>query len=265
MRSLLLLLCLATSLPGQSATAHLTLPTRAELDSISSRGIALYEYDRAAWVASDALMEQRPEPRSAQYYLVVRTEHDWNVYFGRLTDAEDTLYIVYSAREAVGDSVFSVTKLPTPVANTGDELHAARALVTARKAFGPTSRPYNHSVIPTGDGDWWVYLYPAQTVTNFWPLGGDERFRMSADGTRIIDRHRMHVTVLETPTGANADSAGRIPQSYYHSAIVDNRPEDTDVLAVLSRSPRLPEYIPVKPGFVYRIDINGHITLPMKL
>lgn len=265
MRSLLLLSILAAPLLAQAAPPHTALPSRVELDSITARGIALAQYDRAAWDASDALIALDPNPHGAQHYIVVENEGRWFVYFGALTTARDTFYIAYSAEKAAADSVFRARKFPIAIPNTGDQLHAARALVTALEAFGPTKRPYNHAVLPTRTGEWWVYIYPAQTVTTVWPLGGDERFRVSADGSRIIERHRMHVSILETPVNLAVDSAGRVPQGYVHTTVVDNRPEDTDVFAVLSRGSRFPEYVAIKPGFVYRIDSNGHITLPMRL
>lgn len=194
-------------------------------------------------------------------YVVVQAGSEWIVFFGRLTAARDTFYIAYSADKSAKDTAFTAAKISFSNPNTGDQLHAARATLTARAAFGRTTRPYNVSVIPAGHGEWWVYIYPAQTVTTSWPLGGDERFRISEDGLHILERHRMHVSVLETPAGVSPNSpAGYVPVGLYHTAIVDNRPEDTDVLAVLSRDPRVPEYVGVNGNKGFKIDVNGNIA-----
>jgi hypothetical protein len=266
MRSLLFAIGLAASLPAQSTPAHTDLPSRAELDSITARGTALYQYDRAAWDASDAIMKIDPDPRIAQMYVVGKAGTEWIVFFGKLTPARDTFFIAYSADKTARDSVFTAAKIPFSDPDTRDQLHAARAILTARAAFGKVTRPYNSSVIPAGHGEWWVYLYPAQTVTTSWPLGGDERFRISEDGYQILERHRMHVIVLETPVGPShvEAPAGYVPLGLQHSAILDNRPEDTDVFAVLSRATRVPEYVSIDGGWSFKIDVDGKISMPEK-
>jgi hypothetical protein len=44
-----------------------------------------------------------------------------------------------------------------------------------------------------------------------------------------------------------------------HSAVVADIPEDTDVLHVLVRTPRIPEYV-MTDHFIYRIDLDGKIN-----
>lgn len=259
MRSALLLLAFSVSLRAQT-TAMLGRPNRAALDSITSRGMELYRYDRAAWDASDALLAFDPKPPGGQY-VVVKSGADWVVYFGKLSAASDTFFTFYVARKMPGDSAFVVERTPSAAPDVADLMHRARALATARAAFGPIKRPYNHSVIPAKNGEWLVYLYPAQTVTTRWPLGGDERFRISADGERILDRHRMHNAIVETPIGSHPDSAGRETTTYFHTAVLDDRPEDSDVFAVVSRNPRGTEVV-LTENYVYMIGIDGSIQLP---
>jgi hypothetical protein len=267
MRIALLVVALVVSvatLQAQELPAHTSLPTRQELDSISARGIALWRYDRAAWEATDALLATDPHPQGG-VFIVVHADSNWVVRFGMLSAAKDTFYSRYTASIGPRDTTFVVEHLKVDEADVGGIMHAARAVFTASDAFGRVQqRPYNHAVIPADNGDWLVYFYPAQTSTAFWPLGGDERFRISSDGTRILERHRMHSAILDVPLNPRADSANLKQVAFTHTAIVDNRPEDTDVFAVLSRDSPLPEYVGVK-GYVYRIDKTGRITLPMKL
>ncbi len=243
------------------------LPTRDELDSISLRGIALYEYDRAAWEATDALLKsQRPSAQDGGQYVVVHADSFWTVHFGRLSAARDTFYTLYEEYRHEPDTIFFGGRTPAPIPNVMYLLHSARAVETAAEAFGPVQpRPYNHVAIPTASGEWLVYLFPAQTVRSSWPLGADERFRMSSDGLRILERHRMHNTVIETPENEKVDSAGNKRVAYFQIDVTDNRPEDTDVFAVLSRTPSLPAYVGVDGYWVYRIDTDGRIRDPRKL
>ena len=264
MRTMLLVAFAVSALHAQSAPAHTAPPTREELDAISVRGIMLAAYDRAAWDAGDAIEEVRPDPREVQQYVVVFGRPGWPVYFGTLSPARDTFYVAYEAVKRGSDTSYTVSHLAARDPDTGQRLHAVRAVMTARAAFGPTTRPYNHAVIPTGTGEWWVYAYPAQTSTSFWPLGGDERFRISADGNQILERHRMHVSILEVPLGEVKGPPGYVRDGYLHTDIVDNRPEDTDVFGVLARKPRTFERVVVK-GWEYRINTDGHITSPASL
>jgi hypothetical protein len=50
----------------------------------------------------------------------------------------------------------------------------------------------------------------------------------------------------------------------YHTAILDDIPEDTDVFHLLARRPSVPEYV-ATPKFVYRIEPDGTIIYLMTL
>ena len=190
----------------------------------------------------------------------------WYVDFGRLTAARDTFYTLYQEFRHEPDTTWFGGRTPSPSPNVKNLLHSASAVATALDAFGAVQkRPYNHVALPTANGEWLVYLFPAQTVSTSWPLGGDERFRISSDGLRILERHRMHNTVIETPNNEMADSAGNKRVAYFQVNVTDNRPEDTDVLAVLSRTPSLPAYVGVDGYWVYRIDPDGRIRAPRKV
>ncbi len=47
-------------------------------------------------------------------------------------------------------------------------------------------------------------------------------------------------------------------QAGFHTAVVAEIPEDTDVYHVLSRTPKVPEYV-ATDHFIYRIDTDGKI------
>jgi len=128
--------------------------------------------------------------------------------------------------------------------------------------FGKVSRPHNTAVLPvTGaddknqQGPMYVYFYPTQTKAGVYPLGGDERYLVSADGTKIIEKRQMHKTVLDvTPAKSKRMGAG------YHSHVLSDVPEDSDVLHVLQRDPSVPEII-VTPHFVYEVASDGTIRI----
>lgn len=251
---LLVLALRATSdLSAQQRTPRSEPASDSELAGISARGRRLAQYDWVAWHASDAVMALRPDTARMGLFIPRRTAEGWRVAFGRLTAARDTFLVGYEATIAPGDTGFRAAAVSPARADTDYFRNAARAIKLSAAAFGPVGRPYNVAAFPSDDGGWWVYLYPAATQAGVWPLGGDERFLVSADGRTIRARRRMHKAVIEysAPTEGEAEM-------FTHAAILDDVPEDTDVFVVMTRTPRVPEYV-VTEAFLYRLDVDGSI------
>ena len=122
--------------------------------------------------------------------------------------------------------------------------------------LGGTSRPYNIAVLPADHESFYVYLYPAQVTAGIYPLGADVRYRVSPDGTKIIEKRQMHKTIIESDT-ARKDITVKVG---YHSHVLSEVPEDTDVFLVLTRQPRVPEIVVAGP-YMFTIDVNGKITV----
>jgi hypothetical protein len=110
-------------------------------------------------------------------------------------------------------------------------------------------------VLPGPADQLYVYLYPAQTKARVYPLGGDVRYLVSADGTKILEKRQMHKTILENQSGS-----GKKVLAGYHSHVLSDLPEDTDVFHVLTRDPPLPEMV-VTAHFMYRVDTDGSIRV----
>jgi hypothetical protein len=236
-------------------------PTADSLRGIEARGRELALYDSAAWHGSDAVMTLHPDKRLASRYVARRTaDGTWEVAFGALTPTRDTFLVRYRAVSAPdAPDRFRGEALASPAADTGFYARAARAIELATRDFGPTTRPYNVAALPAPGGAWWVYLLPAQTRSNVYPLGGDARYTISPDGNSVVVKRQLHRTVLEfgaEPSGRSGDAL----EGAFHVAILDNVPEDTDVFHVLAREPKLPHYIATE-AFVYRIDPDGTINL----
>lgn len=241
------------------STEHQDESFRPELDAITARGRLLAEYDRAAWHATDVVLALHPDQRAVRGYLARRRGDGlWEVVFGRLDATTNAFVIAYRAvQQSAGDTIYVATALSPRESDSDVYARAARALDVARAAFGPVKRPYNAMVIPASDqGDWFVYVVPAPTQPGVFPLGGDARYRISADGRTLIAKRRLHNTVLEY-TGRTKPNAEQV--AAYHTAVLDDRPEDTDVFHVLSREPKLPEYI-ASQSYFFRVDLDGRIT-----
>lgn len=126
------------------------------------------------------------------------------------------------------------------------------------KDFGTANRPYNVAVLPRAEEQLYVYLYPAQTKARVYPLGGDARYLLSPDGTKIMEKHQMHKTILELdPVKGKKMAFG------FHTHVLSDLPEDTDVFHVLTQDPPLPEFVGT-PNFTYRVNIDGTIQMEEK-
>jgi hypothetical protein len=253
----LLFLCAASI-----AQAQVDRPTDSQLADITARGRALAAYDFAAWHGTDAVAPLKPIPGTVTRYIARETPKGWAVAFGRLTASRDTFLI---ADEAVRSSTtgqfegFTGVTHAAPVVDTGYFVRAARAIDTAIVEFGPVRRSYNVAALPAPSGNWWVYLFPAPTITGVWPLGADARLMISADGRTILERRRLHNSVIEFSASSVRKPAGSTMQAGMHTAVVAEIPEDTDVNHVLSRTPKVPEYV-MTDHFIYRIDTDGKIN-----
>src|SRR5438128_2000176 len=172
-------------------------PTSEELATITQRGIALNEYDQAAWHASDALQTANPKTAEGQRYIAKKENGKWNVVFGKLTEDKSLFQIYFEAAQQAKPREFAVSAETAQRADNGFYLFAARAIDAALEDFQGEKRPYNVAVLPAPQDRLFVYVYPAQTKPRIYPLGGDVRYLFSGDGTKILEKRQMHKTILE--------------------------------------------------------------------
>ena len=236
-------------------------PLTSELDEISARGRALAAYERASWYAYAQLLAMKPDPRRTQRYIAYRADSGWAVAFGRLAPSRDTFYVSHVAIPALVngkrvDTLYSIQSMKTPGVDTDYLVRAARAIDTATSLYWPTTRPYDVAALPAADGSWWVYVLPAPNREGAWPLGDDMRFRISADGRSIRETRRMHLGIIEFDRSKRGDDTRTV--AGVHNTIVGDLPEDTDVFHVLTRHPRVFEYV-FTPRFLYMINEDGSI------
>jgi hypothetical protein len=229
--------------------------SKTELDEITQRGKELAAYDVAAWRGSDAVVALSPEKGSVTCYVAKKTDKGWVVAFGHFNEAGDKFLITYQADQGSLPKEFKGSKIEPPREDSGFFFHAAKAIGTAKADFKGEQRAYNTAALPATSDQFYVYVLPAQTDNDVFPLGGDTRYLISADGSKIVEKHRMHISIIEfrKPSDVTVVKEG------YHTAVLDEVPEDSDVFHVLSRTPSVPEWV-VSKNFVYLIRIDGTIN-----
>lgn len=101
-----------------------------------------------------------------------------------------------------------------------------------------------------------MYFLPARTDARTFPRtfphGADVRYHIAENGRDIVERHRMHLSMVNMAAPPNAVSGA-------HTVVTEDLPQDSDVFLVLRRTPRLPEVI-MTQNHLYQIDIDGSIT-----
>ena len=233
-------------------------PSKEELAAVTARGAMLAECDQAAWHATDAVRATHPPKGTMGHYLARKTASGWVVDFGRLNAERDKFLVAYEATQTDAPTNFAVQAFDPAREDVGFNLAAAKAIDLAVAAFGLVDRPYNTAVLPAEGGELYVYVYPAQVKVGVYPYGGDVRYRVSADGTTLIETHRMHKAVLESVPAKVPE--GTSVAGGFHNDIYGDLPEDTDVFLVLSRQPKIPEYVGAG-GHVFAIDVDGKIKI----
>jgi hypothetical protein len=231
-------------------------PSKGELDAVTARGVLLAEYDQAAWHATDAVRALNPPDAKVGRYIARKTETGWVVDFGRLDANREKFMVAYEAVQTGAPAHFAVAAFEPEHEDNGFDLAAARSIDVAIADFGSLDRPYNFAVLPAGSGGLYVYVYPAQVKVGVYRYGGDVRYLMSADGKTVVEKHQMHKAVLESIPASTASGTNSV--GGYHSDIFGDIPEDTDVLLVLAREPRMPEYV-VARGQMFVIAVDGSI------
>jgi hypothetical protein len=239
---------------------HKDPPTKAVLAAITERGRSLAGYDAACWHASDAVQAQNPKEGSVVRYIARKTKKGWSVAFGRLDDKRDKFLVTYEANPGQKPDEFLVRAFDPPREETGFLRSAARAIEVVLQDFVEhfrgERRRYNVAVIPAEKSQLWVYLVPAPTKHGVWPLGGDVRYLMSPEGTKIVEKRPLHNSIIENEPPPEGDS--QRPVMGMHTHVLDDIPEDTDVFHVLTRKPTVPEMIATQ-RFVYQVGVDGII------
>lgn len=183
-----------------------------DLAFASQRGADLFDYDRAAWVASDALMADLKEmPRGKPYGWVVTPSGAGGLEVSFLADDEGRIYRFYAASVRDHKVVASLFLKGEHQTLTEAQLAMARARDVAIEAVRPVCQPqpYNTVVLPgrSGGGAIDVYLLTPQMEAGAYPVGGHTRVTVGADGT-IVAQHAFLNTCLtvderQLPEGAS--------------------------------------------------------------
>jgi hypothetical protein len=116
------------------------------MPDVTARGRALYEYDQAAWHATDAVQAMHPPDQSVGRYLALKSDKRWTVVFGHLNDHHDKFLIGYEATQGAAPQEFTVKKLDPPEEDTAFYLAAAKAFDSLKLLLTTQDQPRCHAL-----------------------------------------------------------------------------------------------------------------------
>lgn len=198
--------------------------------TLEQLGATIYRQDRAAWLASDALVAKIKDPAKEKIIGWVVEGHG---------DAETVRFVRDTGQgPEIGFDVEVTAKgagkptTPADRALTDQERAAFAARMTAAKiAPKPCAGTFNSVVAkdPTGDG-WLVWLLSPSPSRGAVPVGGHYRFSISADGKTVKQVDALSASCLTLqPPPPDARGAGMVA-----SHIVSPTPVETHVFLTLA-------------------------------
>jgi len=256
-RRFVLAASLALAVAGSAIADDKPPPIRVfDIPTIERLGGAIYRQDRAAWLATDALMAKVPDLKGAglKGWIVEGEGGDEKVRFLRDTGAG--LEAGYDI--LVTDKGAQAVVEPTDRSLTADERAAFAARQTAIKNLSGACGPgYNSVVIRDVEGDGWlVWLLAPSPARDAIPFGRHYRFSISADGrtVRRIDALSAGCLTMDAKSTAPAGSKAAM---LYVTHIVSPTPVETHVFLGLMY--RLPIMVGTDKDVIWRVD-NGKIS-----
>ncbi|MCS6624879.1 hypothetical protein N0B44_18345 [Roseibacterium beibuensis] len=197
------------------------------LEKVSAMGEAIYDHDRAAWVATDALLAHLADgARTAGVagWIVVEDGEALRVRFLRNDGGVPASAFDVPVRNGRAGAV----QIPTDPTLSAAEQARFRARQTAIDNIGRLrcSQNLNTVVLDDPDSDGWlVWLLTPMPESGAIPIGGHYRFRISADGGAVLRRDQLSNTCFfaERPPAEAREAM------LFYTQIVSKTPVETHV------------------------------------
>jgi len=257
------LLCSANAPPG---------PQESAVDRAERRGLAMFMYDRAAWVSSDDLLARLPADRRSEVggWIVSPTVDRLHVDFFGKTEPRRVVYSVDVSGQSLSDAKVHPQNeeplLQEPALRMAHALIAARGELAKHPDWRPcTPAPFNTVVLPPEkDNIVPVYFLTPQTENGSFPFGGHYEIDVAADGkiasARAFSRSCITLTKATQPSGTT-------PSALVLTHLLDAQPTEVHVFEQFSVG--VPVYVgitsthsmwKVESGQVTQVDHGARAT-----
>ncbi len=195
-------------------------------------GRQLYVHDRAAWLATDAMLadkRMRKLQKSVGGWLTEPSALGVRVIFISKGDAPQRLYeIDVDEAERLSEPTL---ESPTPLTPEHLAQLRARNLATSQ-SFMQCARKYNTVVLPSSSG-MRVYLMPGFAEHGVYPLGGYHLYEIDGAGEKILSSRKFTNGCIEhndSPKGLPKDAK---PSFGMFTHLLDLQPTEAHVFVSL--------------------------------
>lgn len=233
-----------------------------DMARVAQLGQSLFDYDRAAWMATDAVLKDYGEAATDFLGGWVVTEWDPNVSRRHpdlrvsFVNKANPPQIIWEARVRK-NRVRTSGRLMEPRDLTPEETARRSAVQTAvqHPALEPCPNllPMNYVVFPVPDdpnGALYTYLMSSTRQPNTAVYGRHFRFKLAADGKTVLDSRGFTNSCLAVPL---APPKGATANAAFTSHILDPVPQETHVFVSLSMG--LPVYVSAtQTEKIYQVD-----------
>lgn len=258
MRWLFGLAALAALTVMAAPTAHAqTAEQSAALQEASRVGVALYEYDRSAWLATDAMLAEIRDPcgEGVRGWITQQTDAGVLTVFVRI-DGE-RLFAAYHGLFRDGALVES-GRVSIPLTPEQEQLFRARQAILEQVEFERCAPRYNSVTLPrtvpgSNGEDIDIYLMPALTEANTGHIGGYHRVGVDLETISLGETRHYTNTCLTMSLDFPADTDDRF---LYVTQIVGDLPTEVHVFTSLTH--RIKIYVGTHSG-LWMVD-GPHIT-----
>jgi hypothetical protein len=209
------------------------LATESRFSKLEDVGKAIYAKDRAAWLATDRLIENAQRPSRLRGWVTVPSDGGWRVLF--VEEARET----YCSRLSVlvdenGAGALGRTEICKPLTSGQRAMFLARQ--TAISALRTRCAEHYNTVVLPHEGPeaaWAAYLLPATQEPGKFVIGGHVRVLVREGGVDTVDYQPLSNTCLTLDTPSSDEGK---PVALGVSHVLDDHPVETHVfLSLLHR------------------------------
>jgi hypothetical protein len=221
---------------AQDKDADAPQPIPAELQPAATQaeflGRQLYLHDRAAWLATDAMLadkRMRKLQKSIGGWITEPTALGIRVIFIDRDAAPRRLYeIDVDESERLSEPT---VESPTPL--TAEHLAQLRARnLATSQSFMQCARKYNTVVLPSSSG-MRVYLMPGFAQHGVYPLGGYHLYEIDGDGEKILSSRKFSNGCIEHQDSPKGLPKGAKPSFGMFTHLLDPQPTEVHVFVSL--------------------------------
>jgi hypothetical protein len=237
-------------------------PIPVELQTAVTRteflGRQLYLHDRAAWLATDAMLadkRMRKLKTSIGGWVTEPSALGIRVMFISQDASPRRLYeIDVDEAEHLSDAT---VESPTPL--TAEHLAQLRARKLAdSQPYMTCAKQYNVVVLPSSSGIR-VYLMPGFSKQSVYPLGGYHLFEIDGTGEKILSSRKFSNGCIEHSDSPKGLPKGATPSFGMFTHLID--PQPTEVHVFVSLYAKVPMMVMTVDNKVMWSVKNGKVTL----